>query len=71
MPVWTSGTRTLTSEDMEEGGTTLPATARVISLLPSATDTVVALQAAHLLVGRSHEVQCALLHTHPNQTVGM
>lgn len=29
---------------------------RVLSLLPSATDTVVALKLEHLLVGRSHEV---------------
>ena len=29
---------------------------RVVSLLPSATDTVVALGLAPLLVGRSHEV---------------
>lgn len=28
---------------------------RVLSLLPSATDTVVALKLQHLLVGRSHE----------------
>lgn len=28
---------------------------RVLSLLPSATDTVVSLELAHLLVGRSHE----------------
>lgn len=29
---------------------------RVVSLLPSATDTVIALNLQHLLVGRSHEV---------------
>lgn len=29
---------------------------RVVSLLPSATDTLVALDLANLLVGRSHEV---------------
>lgn len=32
-----------------------PPLLRVVSLLPSATDTVVALGLAHLLVGRSHE----------------
>jgi hypothetical protein len=32
---------------------------RVVSLLPSATDTIVALQLSNLLVGRSHEVQGA------------
>jgi hypothetical protein len=30
---------------------------RVVSLLPSATDTIVALQMSNLLVGRSHEVR--------------
>jgi hypothetical protein len=30
---------------------------RVVSLLPSATDTVLALDYGHVLVGRSHEVR--------------
>ena len=34
-----------------------PAPLRVVSLLPSATDTAVALGLVHLLVGRSHEVR--------------
>lgn len=32
---------------------------RVVSLLPSATDTLVALNLTHLLVGRSHECDAA------------
>ena len=35
---------------------------RVVSLLPSATDTVVALGLAHLLVGRSHEARTRAAH---------
>jgi len=35
---------------------------RVVSLLPSATDTVVALGLAHLLVGRSHEARPRAAH---------
>ena len=36
---------------------------RVISLLPSATDTVVALGLESLLVGRSHEVNKGFIHS--------
>ncbi len=38
---------------------------RVVSLLPSATDTLVALHAEHMLLGRSHEVQSTLVSHSP------
>ena len=41
---------------------------RVLSLLPSATDTVVALQLQHLLVGRSHECDWEQLQHLPAAT---
>lgn len=44
---------------------------RVVSLLPSATDTLVALGMARLLVGRSHEVRCKLIDTGTHQKLSV